>query len=68
MSYLNPDLFENRLLVYSGVSLRRVAGLLHQHCDDKFLNGVVSSTDVVRLDFRRDLRSAAVSCLEAQSF
>src|SRR6266566_3210564 len=54
-------------LVGSAVSLRGLVGLLPQHGDGEFLDGSISSADCLRLDFWRDLRSADVSCLEAQS-
>jgi hypothetical protein len=39
--------------------------VLRQHRHNERDDCVVCSLDVLRLDFRRDLRSAAVSCLEA---
>jgi hypothetical protein len=53
-------------LVRPGVSLPRLAGLLRQHGDDEFLNGVVSSIDVLRFDIRCQLFSPLGSRLEAQ--
>ena len=59
---------QGRRMVSSSVCLCRLVGLLRQHRHDKCNDRLVCSLDTLRLDFRRDLRSAAVSCLEAQSF
>src|SRR5260370_37262610 len=59
---------QGRRMVSSSVCLCRLVGLLRQHHHDECNDGLVCSLDALRLDFRRDLRSATVSCLEAQSF
>src|ERR1700687_2632277 len=55
-------------MVRSGVSLCGLARVLRQHRHDECNDCLVCSLNALRLDFRRDLRSATVSCLEAQSF
>jgi hypothetical protein len=47
--------------------LRRLVSLLRQQRDDEFLNGVVYSADVFRVDIRYQVRSPLVPRLEAQS-
>src|SRR5260370_34892546 len=59
---------QGRRMVGSSVCLCRLVGLLRQHRHDECDDRLVCSLDALRLDFRRDLRSATVSCLEAQSF
>ena len=59
---------KGRRMVRSGVSLRGLARVLRQHRHNEGDDCVVCSLEVLRLDFRRDVRSAAVSCLETQSF
>ncbi len=54
-------------MVRSGVCLCRLVGLLRQYRHDQCNDRVVCSLDTLLFDFRRDLHSAAVSSLEAQS-
>lgn len=60
-------LSEGRLLVRTRVSVRRLVGFLRQRGYDELVNCVVSSTDVLRVDFRHYLLCDDVSCPEAQS-
>jgi hypothetical protein len=55
-------------MVRSGVSQCGLARVLRQQRHDEGNDRVVCSVDSLRSDLRRNLGSAAVSCLETQSF
>ena len=59
--------YEGRFLGCSGVSLRRLAGLLRQHGHNEFLDCALAPTDSLRRGFSQHLRFVAAPGLEAQS-